>query len=147
VLDGRLIQALYAAGYPLARRACCRGRYSSTSAGRSGGITTAHRVRQLAEVRSLQYVNHTFKSHFSLAAALHVVAAVERFDLLEYPAGASDLATCLTETRLEPGPDGRVRAPEEPGLGVRPNWECVREYLQPVRIEVAGEMLYLTPEV
>jgi L-alanine-DL-glutamate epimerase-like enolase superfamily enzyme len=116
-------------------------------AGRIGGITPAHRVRQLAETRGLHYVNHTFKSHMSLAAAIHVVAAVERFDLLEYPAGGSDLATRLTETRLEPGPDGRVRAPTGPGLGVRPDMDCVREYLQPVRIEVAGEVLYQTPEV
>jgi L-alanine-DL-glutamate epimerase-like enolase superfamily enzyme len=116
-------------------------------AGRIGGITTAHRVRQLAEARGLHYVNHTFKSHFSLAAAIHVFAAVERFDLLEYPAGGSDLATRLTETRLEPSPDGLVRAPEAPGLGVRPDLDCVREYLQPVKIEVAGEVLSVTPEL
>jgi L-alanine-DL-glutamate epimerase-like enolase superfamily enzyme len=90
-------------------------------------------------------VNHTFKSHVSLAAAIHVFAAVARFDLLEYPAGGSDLATRLTETRLEPGSDGLVRVPAGPGLGVRPDMTCVREYLQPVRIEVAGEVLYHSP--
>src|SRR5438093_9438637 len=57
----------------------------------------------------------------ALAAALPVFAAVERFGLLEYPAGASNLATRLTETRLEPGPDGLVRAPTGPALGLRPN--------------------------
>src|SRR5262249_26098472 len=51
-------------------------------AGRIGGITTAHRVRKLAEARGLQFVNHTFKSHLSLAAVLHAFAAVEQFDLL-----------------------------------------------------------------
>jgi hypothetical protein len=55
--------------------------------------------------------------------------------------------TRSTETRLEPGPDGLVRAPETPGLGVRPDMGCVREYLQPVRIEVAGEVLYRTLEI
>jgi L-alanine-DL-glutamate epimerase-like enolase superfamily enzyme len=116
-------------------------------AGRIGGITVSHRVRKLAEARDLQFVNHTFKSHLSLAAVLHSFAAVERFDLLEYPAGGSDLATRLTETRLDPGPDGLVRLPDAPGLGVRPDMACVREYLQPVRIEVAGEVLYQTPSV
>ncbi len=116
-------------------------------AGRIGGITVAHRVRKLAESRGLQFVNHTFKSHLSLAAVLHSFAAVERFDLLEYPAGGSELATRLTQTRLEPGADGLVRLPDAPGLGVRPDMECVREYLQPVRIEVAGEVLYQTPSV
>src|SRR5712692_511854 len=108
--------------------------YLQIDAGRIGGITCAHRVRRLAEARGLQYVNHTFKSHLSLAAALHTFAAVERFDLLEYPASGSDLATRLTETRLEPEPDSMVRAPEAPGLGVRPSMDCVREYLQPVRL-------------
>jgi L-alanine-DL-glutamate epimerase-like enolase superfamily enzyme len=93
------------------------------------------------------YVNHTFKSHLSLAAAIHVFAAVERFQFLEYPGGGSDLATRLTTTRLEPGPDGLVRAPTSPGLGVRPDLDCVREYLQPVKIEVAGEVRYQTPSV
>jgi hypothetical protein len=119
----------------------------SIHAGRIGGITTAHGVRRLAEARGLQYVNHTLKSHLSLAAALHVFAAVARSDLLEYPAGGSDLATRLTETRLDPEPDGLVRAPEAPGLGVRPNFDCMREYLQTVRIEVAAEVPYRTPGV
>jgi L-alanine-DL-glutamate epimerase-like enolase superfamily enzyme len=121
--------------------------YLQIDAGRIGGITTAHRVRKLAEARGLQYVNHTFKSHVSLAAALHVFAAVERFDLLEYPAGGSDLATRLTETRLEPGQDGLVGAPEGPGLGARPDLDCVREYLQQVKIEAVGEVLYQTPSI
>jgi L-alanine-DL-glutamate epimerase-like enolase superfamily enzyme len=121
--------------------------YLQIDAGRIGGITVAHRVRQLAEARGLQYVNHTFKSHISLAAMIHVLASVERFQFLEYPGGGSDLATRLTETRLDPGPDGLVRAPTGPGLGVRPNMDCVREYLQPVRMEVAGEVLYQTPEI
>jgi L-alanine-DL-glutamate epimerase-like enolase superfamily enzyme len=121
--------------------------YLQVDAGRIGGITTAHRVRKLAEARGLEYVNHTFKSHVSLAAALHVFAAVERFDLLEYPADGSDLATRLTETRLKRGPDGLVRAPQTPGLGVRLNLGCVREYLQPVRIEIAGEVLYRSPSL
>jgi L-alanine-DL-glutamate epimerase-like enolase superfamily enzyme len=82
-----------------------------------------------------------------LAAAIHVFAAVERFDLLEYPAGGSDLATRLTEARLESGPDGLVRVPEAPSLGVRPNLGCAREYLQPVKVEVAGEVLFQTPSV
>ena len=78
---------------------------------------------------------------------LHAFAAVKQFDLLEYPAGGSERATRLTTTRLEPGPDGLVRLPETPGLGVGPDMDCVREYLQPVRIEVAGEVLSVTAEV
>ena len=35
-----------------------------------------------------------------------------------------------------------VRAPEVPGLGLEVNLDTVRKYLQPVRIEVAGRVLF-----
>src|SRR5206468_6425590 len=89
-----------------------------------GARASSHRVRRLAEARGLQYVNHTFKSHISLAAAIHTFAAMERFQFLEYPGGGSDLVTRLTSTRLEIDPDGLVRAPTGPGLGVRPDLDC-----------------------
>jgi L-alanine-DL-glutamate epimerase-like enolase superfamily enzyme len=114
--------------------------------GRIGGITPAYQVRKLAEERGIQYVNHTFKSHLSVAASLHVFATAEEFRLLEYPAGASPLARDLA-TRLERDADGLVRIPETPGLGVDVNLDCVREFLKPTRIEVAGETLYRTPEI
>lgn len=120
--------------------------YVQIDVGRIGGITPAYEVRKLAEVQGIQYVNHTFKSHLSVSASIHVFATAEAFHLLEYPAGASPLSYDLT-TRLERGEDGLVRAPETPGLGVQINLDCVREYLQPTKIEVAGESLYETPEL
>ena len=59
----------------------------------------------------------------------------------------SDLTPRFTLRRLGPEFDGLVRLPDAPGLGVRPDLACVREYLPPVRIEVAGEVLYQTPDV
>lgn len=111
-------------------------------AGRIGGITAAHDVRRLAEARGLVYVNHTFKSHLSLAAALHVFAAVPRFELLEYPAAGSPLSRDLTVEPMRRGADGLVRVPEAPGLGVTVNLQTVRTYLQPVRIEAGGRLLF-----
>jgi L-alanine-DL-glutamate epimerase-like enolase superfamily enzyme len=110
-------------------------------AGRIGGITPSHEVRRLAEARGRTYVNHTFKSHLSLAAALHVFAAVERFELLEYAVGGSSLATDLVSDPLERRSDGTVTVTDRPGLGVTVNAETVRRYLQPVRITVAGREL------
>jgi L-alanine-DL-glutamate epimerase-like enolase superfamily enzyme len=109
--------------------------------GRIGGITPSHEVRRLAEARGATYVNHTFKSHLSLAAALHVFAAVERFELLEYAVGGAPLATELVSDPLERRGDGTVAVPERPGLGVRVNVETARRYLRPVRIIVAGREL------
>jgi L-alanine-DL-glutamate epimerase-like enolase superfamily enzyme len=116
-------------------------------AGRIGGIDAAFQVRRLAEARGATYVNHTFKSHLSLAAAIHVFAAVERFEHLEYPAGGSRLAASLVKDPLLPGADGLVRAPEKPGLGVEVDRAVLKEFLKEVEIHVAGKTLYRTPAV
>ena len=115
--------------------------------GRIGGITDAFRVRQLAEQHGVQYVNHTFKSHLSLAASLHVFATNESFNLLEYPAAGSELAQCLTVERLEVGSDGTVALTESPGLGVHVDAEAVDAYLAPVWIQVGNEVIFEPAEL
>jgi L-alanine-DL-glutamate epimerase-like enolase superfamily enzyme len=114
-------------------------------AGRVGGITAAHAVRRFADERSITYVNHTFKSHLSLAAALHVFIASERHPLAEYMLGGSELATGLTTEPLSRAADGTVTVPAAPGLGVTIDRETVRRYLQPVSIAVGGSELEAAP--
>jgi L-alanine-DL-glutamate epimerase-like enolase superfamily enzyme len=114
-------------------------------AGRIGGLDAAHRVRRLAEERGAVYVNHTFKSHLSLAAALHVFAAVERFPFLEYPAGGSELSEGLVENPLLPGPDGLVRLHDAPGLGVRVSRQTIERFLRRVEIRDGDRVLYRPP--
>jgi L-alanine-DL-glutamate epimerase-like enolase superfamily enzyme len=113
-------------------------------AGRIGGITAAHAARRLAERHGASYVNHTFKSHVSLAAALHTFAAVEDFDLAEYAVGGSDLAERLTVERIVPDRDGLVFAPEAPGLGVTVDLETLEKYLVPVSITVGDAVVHAT---
>jgi L-alanine-DL-glutamate epimerase-like enolase superfamily enzyme len=115
--------------------------------GRIGGITDAFRVRKLAERHGVQYVNHTFKSHLSLAASLHVFATNESFNLLEYPAAGSELAQRLTVERLEVGSDGMVALRDEPGLGVHVDTEAVDAYLAPVWIQVGNEVIFEPAEL
>ena len=103
--------------------------------------------RQLAEQRGVQYVNHTFKSHLSLAASLHVFATNESFNLLEYPAAGSELAQRLTVERLEVGSDGMVALTERPGLGVHVDAEAVDAYLAPVWIQVGNEVIFEPAEL
>ena len=110
--------------------------------GRIGGITAAFRVRKLAEGHGVQYVNHTFKSHLSLAASLHVFAANESFNLLEYPAEGSDLSQRLTVERLEVGSDGKVALTGKPGLGVHVDTEAMSEYLVPVQIQAGDHIIF-----
>ena len=108
-------------------------------AGRIGGIMPSFQVRQLAEQYGIQYVNHTFKSHLSLAAALHVFATNPDFNLLEYPAAGSELSQRLVAEPFPVESDGLVRVKELPGLGVRVDTAAIREYLVPVRIEVGTD--------
>ncbi len=110
--------------------------------GRIGGITEAFRVRQLAEGHGVQYVNHTFKSHLSLAASLHVFASNESFNLLEYPAEGSDLSLRLTVERLKVGSDGKVALTGKPGLGVHVDTGAMSEYLVPVRIQLGDQVIF-----
>ncbi len=116
-------------------------------AGRIGGLDAALQVRRLAEARGIVYVNHTFKSHLSLAAALHVFASVERYRFLEYPAGGSELSENLVVKPLLPGPDGLVRVPEAPGLGVEVSAETVRRFSQELEIRYRGKVIYRTPKL
>ena len=111
-------------------------------AGRIGGIMPSFQVRQLAEQHGIQYVNHTFKSHLSLAAALHVFATNPNFNLLEYPAAGSELSQRLVAEPFQVGSDGLVRIKESPGLGVRVDTEVIRPYLAPVRIEVGTDAVF-----
>ena len=111
-------------------------------AGRIGGIMPSFQVRQLAEQHRIQYVNHTFKSHLSLASSLHVFATNPDFDLLEYPAAGSELSQRLVKNPFQVDPDGMVRVKELPGLGVRVATEAIRPYLASVRIEIGVETVF-----
>ena len=111
-------------------------------AGRIGGITPARLVCEMARRRGVVYVNHTFKSKLSLAAALHVFADVEEFGYLEYPAGGSALAHRLVRGVMERDGRGMVRVPEGAGLGGEIDMDVVRAFFVPVRIEVAGEVVF-----
>ena len=111
-------------------------------AGRIGGIMPSFQVRQLAEERGVQYVNHTFKSHLSLAAALHVFATSPDFDLLEYPAAGSKLSQRLIADPFQVESDGMVRVKELPGLGVHVETAAIRPYLAPVQIQVGTDAVF-----
>lgn len=111
--------------------------------GRIGGITEAKRVADRAHELGIQYVNHTFKSHLSVAASIHVFAGYEEFDLTEYPAGDSPLILGLTApTGIFRDSEGLIRASDEPGLGVEVSLDAINEFQRMVKIEVDGEVLF-----
>jgi L-alanine-DL-glutamate epimerase-like enolase superfamily enzyme len=115
--------------------------------GRIGGITEAKRVADRAHELGIQYVNHTFKSHLSVAASIHVFAGHENFDLIEYPAGDSPLILGLTTpTGIFRDENGLVQASNEPALGVNVNLDTLRQYQRQVKIEVDGKVLFESQE-
>lgn len=116
--------------------------YVQIDTGRIGGIMPSFQVRQLAEQHGVQYVNHTFKSHLSLAAALHIFATNPDFNLLEYPAAGSELSQRLVKTPFQIDSDGMVRVRELPGLGVQVDTEAIYPYLVSVNIHVGTETVF-----
>ena len=116
--------------------------------GRIGGLTSAYKVRQLCEQHGKQYVNHSFKSHLSMAAALHVIATSQDFDLMEFPQSETVLSANLVSNPLERDANGLVRVPEGTGLGVEVHLPTVRELLVPLTIDtgMAGAVNAAAPE-
>lgn len=115
-------------------------------AGRIGGITVARKVVEKAVKAGVTYVNHTFKSRLSVAAALHAFADVEGFRHLEYPSGGSPLAESLATGTCDRDANGLVAVGDAPGLGVKINLDCVRKYAAPVRIEISGKTVFSSTE-
>jgi L-alanine-DL-glutamate epimerase-like enolase superfamily enzyme len=116
-------------------------------AGRIGGITVARQVAERAAARGVTYVNHTFKSRLSVAAAIHAFADQESFRYLEYPTSGSALSEQLAPGAFERDAAGLVGVSESPGLGVTVSAECLRKFAAPVRIDVAGRTIFSSAEV
>jgi|TARA_B100000929_G_scaffold256268_1_gene218424 L-alanine-DL-glutamate epimerase-like enolase superfamily enzyme len=117
--------------------------YVQIDVGRIGGITEAKRVADRAKALGIQYVNHTFKSHLSIAASIHVFAGYKSFDVIEYPAGNSPLILDLTApSGIFRDSNGFVRASDAPGLGVDVNLGAIRKFQRSVNIEIDGQTLF-----
>jgi len=122
--------------------------YIQIDVARIGGITVGDRICRRAQELGVNYINHNYKSHLTVAASIHVFAGVEEFGLFEYPDGVSPLIRGLTApTGIFVNSEGMVEAPDTPGLGVEASTNAIRQYLKPVRIEVDGELLHETPAI
>ena len=119
--------------------------YVQIDAGRIGGISAAKRVADHARAKGVTYVNHTFTSHLALCASIQPYAGIEADVICEYPVQPKALAYEATREHLLPGPDGQVRLPDAPGMGVTPDLDALRKYLVDAEIKVGGRVLYRTP--
>ena len=115
--------------------------------GRIGGITPGLETVRLATDRGAVFVNHTFKSHISLAAAMHAFAGEPNASWLEFCGSGSPLIEAMVETPLRVDPEGRVVLPEIPGLGVEVRLEKAGNFQRRIRIVIDEETIGATGEV
>jgi L-alanine-DL-glutamate epimerase-like enolase superfamily enzyme len=121
--------------------------YIQIDTGRIGGITPAKQVADVAARSGVTYVNHTFTSFLAWSASCQPFAGLEAHKICEYPVEATELATDLTEKRIERDSNGEIRVPDAPGLGVEVNLKTVRKFLVETEIRVRGKVIYSTPAV
>jgi L-alanine-DL-glutamate epimerase-like enolase superfamily enzyme len=91
------------------------------------GITTMIAVGRAAVQRHKRVCNHTFKSGITIAASLHVMAALPGVDVFEFCMADSPLRHELTRERFEAA-DGYVSVSDAPGLGVTVDSDVVARY-------------------
>ncbi len=94
----------------------------------TGGITASRKVAALAEAHRLPVIPHVFSSAVAAIANMHFIAGIPNGSLLEFDQNPNPLRTALFEEPIAPGPDGKVRLPERPGLGVTLNQATIDRY-------------------
>lgn len=102
--------------------------FARISVGLVGGITGARKVAAMAEGFDIQVVPHNPLSPVSLAACLHLDAAIPNFAIQEYPvesdlrapsSGTGTLRGSALVDALPPVAQGFADIPDRPGLGLR----------------------------
>jgi L-alanine-DL-glutamate epimerase-like enolase superfamily enzyme len=91
------------------------------------GVSTMHAVGRSAYRRKKRVCNHTFKSGITIAASLHVMAALPSADVFELCMADSPLRHDVTRERYE-AQDGFIRVTDAPGLGFTVNLDTVAKY-------------------
>jgi L-alanine-DL-glutamate epimerase-like enolase superfamily enzyme len=119
--------------------------YIQIDCGRIGGLWPAKQVADYAQRRGVTYINHTFTSNLALSASLQPFAGLEEHSICEYPTTLQQLAVDLTTNHIIPDGNGKISAPDAPGLGIEVNAEALKRYAVDVEIKVGGKTIFSTP--
>ncbi len=92
-----------------------------------GGITGIRRIADAARARRKRLIPHAYKTNIEIAANTHFMAAYSDAEMMEWPTSKSPLRWNTTREHLPVEPDGTVRVPDRPGLGVTLDWKFVTE--------------------
>lgn len=91
---------------------------------RTGGISEARKIFDLASAFHIDAVPHTFSDALTVAAALHLVAASSNAPLIELDQTFNPLQEGIAIDPLVVE-DGAIRLPSGPGLGIEIDWDFV----------------------
>jgi L-alanine-DL-glutamate epimerase-like enolase superfamily enzyme len=94
----------------------------------TGGITECRKVAAMAQAYHLQVIPHVFSSAVATIANMHLIASLPNAGLLECDQNPNPLRTELFEEPITLTPDGTMRLPDRPGLGVTLNQETIDRY-------------------
>jgi D-galactarolactone cycloisomerase len=105
-------------------------------AARTGGISEALRIGELAATQGVPVITHTWNDAVALLANAHVVAALANGQMVEVDQTGNPFIDRLGISPLD-FDDGRLRLPETPGLGIELDPEVIARYRVPAGERVA----------
>lgn len=115
--------------------------YLQIDPGRIGGITPAFEALQLAKRHGATFVNHTYKSHVSLAAAMAVFAGESSALWAEFCESGSPLVQRIVAEPLRGDDEGQILLPERAGLGMDVDLASAKEFAHDVSITIDGRTI------
>ena len=95
--------------------------------GNLAGITEVLRAAAVAQTRGVPCVLHNWANAVSIAANVHLAAAIPNCPMVEFAVPYNPLRTELVHEPIVPT-DGVFHVPERPGLGVELDEQAVRKY-------------------
>jgi D-galactarolactone cycloisomerase len=96
-------------------------------ASRTGGITEALRIGELAAAQGVPVITHTWNDAVALLANAHVVAVLANGRMVEVDRTGNPFIDSLGVSPLQ-FDDGRLRLPDTPGLGIELDPEVIARY-------------------
>jgi D-galactarolactone cycloisomerase len=105
-------------------------------AARTGGITEALRIGELAAGHGVPVITHTWNDAVALLANAHVVAALANGQMVEVDRTGNPFIDSLGVAPLQ-FDDSRLRLPDAPGLGIELDPEVIARYRVPAGDRVA----------
>jgi L-alanine-DL-glutamate epimerase-like enolase superfamily enzyme len=94
-----------------------------------GGITESMRVAALAHAHQLALAPHCWGSAFSFMAGISVAFASPAACIIEFSSGGNPMMYDLVNEKIEVH-NGKVSCPTQPGLGLTPNKDFIKDYKQ-----------------